>query len=408
MKYSKIILLSIVISIIHTTSAQNHEWHQWRGPQSDGSTMETDWGLEKIMNGKAILWTTNVGTGHSAVAINGDRLYTMGNWEITDSNFVDRVICLDANTAKLIWQFEYPMNEGEDPGPFATPVFDDGRVYTLGRGGQLYCFNAADGAIIWEKNLISQGLTHEEGEYACSPVVVDELLVFNINLSGLALYKESGQVAWNSEIAKGSLSTAVAFDLDGNTYVSIQRDGKTLAVNAKNGSINWELPEGHISDPYVHQDEFLIYSYKGSSLYDLKSNPPVRIWNNLDVKASFQSYVSKDGYAFGFSSRGMSKLICFEIATGDIKWAEKMSAGSLIVSNDLLVVIDKEGILRFVEASPVVFKEVATASVLEMVETDTKNRGYRRINGCWTNPVLCNKKIYVRNSYGDLVCVDVS
>ena len=408
MKKTKITLLLVLVSFIYLSYGQSSGWKNWRGPSADGSTNETDWSPEKLINGNGILWTTNVGTGHSSVAVVGDKLYTNGNWEISENKFIDRVVCLDVNSGEIIWQFEYSMVEGEDPGPFSTPVLDEGYVYCLSRGGQLYCFDADNGSIIWTKNLVDKGLTQKDGEFACSPVFVDDLLILNMNTSGLALNKKTGEKVWNSEVSARSLSSVVAFDIGDKNYISTQGDGNTYAVDPVNGNVKWMIPEGAISDPIFHKDELLIYSYKGSSLYNLKTDPPTRIWNNTKIKAQFQSYVRKDGYSYGFSNYSGMKLICFKVSTGEIQWEQKMSAGSLIISNDILIVIDKEGILRFIKASPENFDEIGNAAVIKNADTDAKGRGYRRISGCWTNPVLYNKKVYVRNSYGELVCLDVS
>lgn len=408
MKYLKLFLLSPLMLILVVGYGQSNSWNSWRGPRADGSTSETNWSVDHIRNGNAVLWTKNVGTGHSAVAVNGDKLFTMGNWEIAENKFIDRVVCLDAHTGKLVWKYEYSMAENEDPGPFSTPVWDEGHLYTLGRGGQLFCFNASDGSLIWNKNLVTEKLTLAEGEFACSPLIVNDLLVLNMNTSGLALNKQTGDVVWNSAPDKRSLSTAVPFSLHGKTFVATEGEGITYAIDPTDGQVQWTVPEGYTADPVFYQDQMLIYSYKGSSLYNLETNPPERIWNNLNIKASFQSYVRKDAYSYGFNNRGMMKLICFDIRTGNIQWEEKMSAGSLIISGHTLIIIDKEGVLRFVEASPTAFKEIATASLIHMAETDTKGRGYRRISGCWTNPVLCNKKLYIRNTYGELVCLNMA
>lgn len=409
MKYIKLTLLSLIVLCVFPGFGQTSEWNAWRGPSSDGSIDEKDWSPKKIMNKNSILWTTNVGTGHSSVAVNGDKLFTMGNWEILGNNFMDRVVCLDVNTGEIIWQYEYSMDEGEDPGPFSTPVFDEGNLYTLGRGGQLFCFDAENGSIKWSKNLIKQGLTHEDGEFACSPIIVGDLLIFNMNESGLALNKSTGEKVWNSKIGKRSLSSSVAFNVGNKNYISTQGDDSTYVVDPVNGNIIWILSEGQISDPMFQDNELLIFSYKGSSLYHLNEDPPKRVWNNEKIKAQFQSYVRNGKYSYGFSRNGgVMKLICLKVNSGEIQWQQKMSAGSLIISNGILIVIDKEGILRLVEAKPEGFNEIAKASVVEVAATDVKGRGYRRESGCWTNPVLSNGKIFVRNSYGELVCLDVS
>ncbi len=408
MKSLKTTLVITLLPFVISGFGQSFEWKTWRGPNADGTSNESDWNPDKIINGEGILWFKNVGTGHSSVAVSGDKLYTMGNWEVSESNFIDRIVCLDVNSGELIWKYEYVMDEMEDPGPFSTPVLDGQYLYTLGRGGQMLCFNADNGELHWSKELIKLGLTNEDSELACTPVFIDDLLILNINISGMALNKNTGEIIWNSEPGQRSLSTAVEFTMQGNSYYAIQGDGETRAIDPATGDVLWMISEGHICDPVIHEDKMIIYSYKGSSLYELDMISPERIWKNDDIKAQFQSYVSHEGHSYGFANNSGMKLICHDNSTGEIVWTQKMQAGSLILSNNTLIVIDKKGLLHFIKASPEGYTEIGSSMVFDLAKTDNKGRGYRRINGCWTNPVICNNKIFVRSSYGDLVCLDAS
>jgi len=286
-------------------------------------------------------------------------------------------------------------------------VIEGTYLYTLSRGGHLHCFDADKGTVVWEKHLVDQQLIPGDAELACSPLIMDDLLILNINKNGLALNKRTGETVWSSDPNKSSLSTAVPYMIGGKRWITIQDDDSTSCVDPQSGNVLWTIPEAFITDPLIVDDRMLVFSYKGSSLYNIASNPPTRIWNNPALKARFQSFVKKGDFAYGFINQGGDKLICFESGTGTIKWTEKVSAGSLIISNGILILIDKEGILRFIEASPNGYNELASAPVIEMAATDTRGKEYRRICGCWTNPVLCDGKIYVRNTYGELVCLDV-
>jgi hypothetical protein len=64
-----------------------------------------------------------------------------------------------------------------------------------------------------------------------------------------------------------------------------------------------------------------------------------------------------------------------------------------------LIILDQEGMLFIAEATPASYKEISSCDVLA---------GEQKFRQFWTPPVLCKGKIYCRNSYGDLVCIDVS
>ena len=67
---------------------------------------------------------------------------------------IERVLALDVKTGDIRWQHEYECqyNISYPAGPRATPVFDEGRLYTIGAVGHLFCLDAKTGEVIWSKN----------------------------------------------------------------------------------------------------------------------------------------------------------------------------------------------------------------------------------------------------------------
>ena len=137
--------------------ARSADWPNYRGPDHNGSSQETDWQTDWDAQEPKILWTKSIGFGFGSVAVADGRAYLMGNTgKEGDNANTDIVYCVDAESGKEIWRHEYPcllqprLHEG---GPLATPTVDGKVVYTLSRMGDLFCFNAASGEIIWQKQL---------------------------------------------------------------------------------------------------------------------------------------------------------------------------------------------------------------------------------------------------------------
>ena len=123
------------------------DWPCFRGPNADGVSLEKDWLTQWPENGPPVLWRTEVGTGYSAVVVVDNRLFTMGNRENRDT-----VYCLDASSGEELWKHTYdcPTDANEfEGGPTSTPTVHDGKVYTLSRTGNLFCFDAATGNVKW-------------------------------------------------------------------------------------------------------------------------------------------------------------------------------------------------------------------------------------------------------------------
>jgi hypothetical protein len=82
------------------------------------------------------------------------------------------------------------------------------------------------------------------------------------------------------------------------------------------------------------------------------------------------------------------------LATGKEQWASPgFGTGGLIFADGKLVILNSIGELMVAPASPAGFKPTGRAQVLG--------------GKCWTAPILANGRIYVRNSRGDIACVDV-
>jgi len=210
------------------------DWPNFRGPDHTGISSETDWKAE-WPDGKAnVVWSAKVNTGFSSISVAGGRVFTMGN-----QGGKDTVFALDAKTGKEIWRHQYdcPLEPNlYEGGPNATPTVDGDRVYTLSKKGHLFCFQAADGKIVWQTNLnADHGAAVPEWGFAGSPLVLGEKLVLNAGSAGMALDKATGNVLWQSGKGQSGYATPVPFTRDGRTLVAIFGLKHLFAVDTSSG-----------------------------------------------------------------------------------------------------------------------------------------------------------------------------
>ena len=94
-----------------------------------------------------------IGTGYATPLVVGDRVF-----EFSRIGENETMTALDAASGKIIWQAGYPatfaMNPAtkqHGPGPKSTPVFFNGRLYSIGMTGTVTAWDAASGKQVWQK-----------------------------------------------------------------------------------------------------------------------------------------------------------------------------------------------------------------------------------------------------------------
>ncbi len=317
--------------------AEAADWPQWRGINRDSISEESGWDPQAL-NKPEIVWKASVGIGYSSVAVKDKYLYTMGN-----ENNIDTVYCLDANTGKEVWTYSYPCGPGEHPGPRATPTVDGNLVFTLSREGHLYCFNAKDGKVRWERNITTDfKVKQPQYGYAGSPVIEGDILLLNTGVSGIALKKKPGKKIWVSKRGAGGYATPVIYDWDKKRCAVIFGQKALYAVVVETGELLWSYRwrtdfDVNAADPVVVGNRVFISSGygTGSALLEMsKKGSPRLIWKNNTLRSHFPSIIYLDGYLYGndgqsYSSKNM--LICLDFETGEQKWASRLGFGSLIL-----------------------------------------------------------------------------
>ena len=410
-KFVTLIVILVIFSSLYAISFSG-DWTSWRGPNANGISTEKNWKPEALNGNPNILWETNVGFGHSAVAVKGNFLYTMGNKNIitgAESVFTDFVYCLDANSGKEIWQYSYPCKDRSYPGPRTTPVLDGNYLYTLSWVGDLFCFNAQNGKVIWSRNLVADGLSKKPTwGFSGSPVIENDMLILTAGKAGLALNKKTGKIIWKSELKKCGIPSPVIFTLNGKRIAAISGEKLYYAVDVKTGKVLWSYKWETCNDPVVIDNNlFFSADKKGSALVAVNNADPKTLWTKKIIANAFQNSIVIDGYAYGFGwVKKKQPFQCIDLKTGDLKWSEDIGMwGALMAANGKLIILKGDGKLAIADASPESYKEITCADVVPM----TNNKGIARNKQCfcWTAPVLVNGKIYARNNYGKLVCVDM-
>lgn len=287
------------------------------------------------------------------------------------------------------------------------------------------CLKVKNGKRRWVKDLVNEYAARAPFYgFAGSPVVAGELVVLTANSAGMALNKYTGELVWRSapppkerypDDSTGiDYSTPVVYARGDKQYAIVSGYNGVSSVDVETGDQLWLYDWGkrpsrignQVADSLLFEEKLFIVEYytqhPGSFLLDISGNDiPKLIWVNRESCSNNGSPVAIDGYIYvcqdGIQS-GLGSLRCLDAKNGEILWEEALEGKpiTLSASEGKLIILDSQGRLFIAEALLYGYKEISSCDVAD---------GARLF---WTPPVLYKGKIYCRNFYGDLICIDVS
>lgn len=386
--------------LLAAAPAAADDWPNWRGPRHDGISTETAWA--DAFAAPKVAWKADVGIGFSSFAVAAGRAYTIG-W----ADDQEHVVAFDLESGRKLWTHAYASELGDkyfEGGPCSTPTVDGDRVYVLGRWGELFALGAADGKVIWTRDLQKETQARvPDWGYSGAPRVLGDLLLITLGEAGLAVEKAAGKVVWTSAPKEAGYSTPVLFKRGAAELALVSSGTHWIAVDPRSGKEAWRLPWGtqygvNAADPIVAGDLVFVSSAygKGCGVFRMGEGVPAPVWESKALSIQMSPPVLIDGHLYGFDGmdRRPSFLKCVEMATGAEKWSEGgLGCGTLAAANGKLLVLSAKGELLVAPAAPAGFKPTARAKILD--------------GKCWTPPVLSNGRLLARTAAGDVVCLDL-
>lgn len=409
----KIFLFTPILMLITILSANS--WTNWRGPNHNGTIEVDDWNPEALLDDPEILWEASVGKGHSQCAVLEGNLYTSGTTIAiagTDTTAEDKIYCLDAETGDEIWSYSYPSENISFPGIRTSPVIDEGKLFTLSSKGDLYSFDAMSGNVVWKKNLTTDfNVIRPSWGFSGSPVIYNDMIILSAGENGIAINKKNGRLIWASDLEIiGCLNSPYLLEYNGKTYAIISDEKNVHCVDLETGEKKWSYKYSTQNDPIFHDGKlFLSGDYRaGSVMLELTDGEPKELWKDRGMRGGFQNKVIVGNYAYGFAAvRNDNQLHCISLTDGKLQWTQDLDAsyGALMAINNKLVVVNGQGKVIIAEADSSGLKSISAADVIPMA--DNTGLSNDRQCQCWIDPIMVDGKIYVKNNFGNLVCINV-
>jgi outer membrane protein assembly factor BamB len=298
------LITGLSVWIIHQPSVGNAaadtNWAQWRGPDSQGVSLEKNLPIEwsdtknvlwktaipgqgfsqPIIWGKKVFLTTAVETGaapteHKPVThMLGDKEFKHPDWYGSDKLHSFKVLCLDRDSGKMLWEktayegtvYDHRHRRGTYAAP--TPVTDGKYVYTYFGSEGMYCYDF-NGKLIWKKSLGGIG-TMGMG-VGTSPVLYDKVVILlcDQEFDGrdsflVALDKKTGKEAWRVKREVGvSWATPVIVKTKQRDELITSGNEFIVSYDPKSGKEWWRadgLKSHAIATPVVKGDLVIVSS----------------------------------------------------------------------------------------------------------------------------------------------------
>lgn len=397
--------------------AQGPAWPQWGGPNRDFHSTATGLADTWPATGPPVLWSRGLGTGHSSIAVDDGRLFTMyragnGRAKVGPWKNEETVVALDAKTGETLWEHAYPARTGfEDfsfgPGPHATPLVVGDRVFTTGTNLQLFAFDKRTGRVLWSHDLVKEFKSPEllirpvvKAGYGCSLIAFENTILCSAGGPGqsvMAFRQSDGAVVWKSGDFLTSGAAPILIQMGGRPQAVFLGGGSVVGLDPATGAILWSHPHDPGNDlncttPLFGQDNVLFMSsayQAGSRAIQLTqrggATDAAELWFTNRVRFMFLGAVRIGDFVYGTTGDfGPAFLTALDIKTGQSAWQVRgFARASLVHADGKVIVMNEDGDLALARMSPTGAEILARAKIFDTVS--------------WTAPALVGTTLYARD-----------
>lgn len=413
------------------------DWTHWRGPWQTGVAPDT--GLPDKVEGN-VLWRAPFGCRSTPLVFN-DRVFVINydskktkEGEDIHESIQEQVMCLDAKTGKVLWQYRFPVfhtdivtsrlgwtNLASDP---AT-----GYIYAHGTQGTFLCLDGKDGKVVWQRSMSEEfGRVSGYGGRITSPIVDEDLAILGMCNSSwgdqakggnryVAMNKRTGQVVWWATPApfKGTYYSApVVATINGQRLlISGGSDGSVYAMKVRTGETVWSyiVSKASLNSAPVVDGNY-VYIGQGEENPDnnvqgrvvcldaseVKDGQPKLVWKVDGIKARYASPIIHDGRLY--MPDDAARLYCLDAKSGKEIWNYaygRSARGSPVMADGKIYVCEVGS--RFVILEP--GKKKCKKLDDEFFPAPAGGAANVELNG---TPAVANGKVFFSTS-DEIICI---
>jgi outer membrane protein assembly factor BamB len=383
--------LSLMAIVALDAQRPSRDYLQWRGQQRDGaasSFVEPKSWPDTLTR----RWKVDVGEGYGTPLIVGEVVYVF-----TRLDGQEGVTALDASTGRQRWRSHYaaPYTPSKPAaahgaGPKATPLYHDGRLFTLGISGIVSAFDARSGRQLW------QTAPPKEAPFygaAVSPLGVRDFVIVHPGDYGplTAFNARTGVVKWTAG-AGGFFASPILVTLDGARQIVSATQDYVIGV-ALDGRIVWRFPydgkNGSVT-PVLNNDTLILNTPEKVIAF----RPRLRddawqvetLWETKDVSTYLSTPVVVDGVLYGLSTKQRGQFYAVDAKTGQVLWLgspREADNTALAKAGQLLFLLNDDAELIVARANRKAFDPIARYVVAD--------------SATWAQPAISGDRIFIKD-----------
>jgi outer membrane protein assembly factor BamB len=389
-------VVAVVLSVSGVASdAQRslQDYPQWRGQQRDGAASDF---IEPKAWPEALTrrWKVDVGEGYATPLVIGDTVYVF-----TRRAGNEMMTALGARTGAEQWRASYPAPyspsqpaAAHGAGPKATPLYHEGKLFTLGISGIVSAFAAATGKLLWQT---SPPAEHPFFSAASSPLGDKGLVIVHPGNYGplTAFDSSTGEIKWTAGSA-GFFASPIIINLGGTRQVVSATQDSIIGVSL-DGRVLWRYPwegGGGSTTPVVN-GETIIVSALDKGVTALR--PTVRdgtwvaetVWKTTDVSMYVSNPVVIADTLFGLSHRARGQFFALDAKSGGVLWLgppRQAENTAFVKTGDLLFLLNDDAELIIAKASRSGFEPIVRYTVAD--------------SATWAQPTISGNRIFVKDA----------
>jgi outer membrane protein assembly factor BamB len=308
---------------------------------------------------------------------------------------------IEATTGVERWRTAYPApytpsspTVAHGSGPKATPLFHDGKLFTVGITGIVSAFDAQSGKRLWQTSAPAEVPFYSA---ASSPVGAKGMVIVHPgNYEPLTAFEvNTGAIKWRAG-AGGFFMSPLVVTLGGVLQVVSVTQSGVIGVSPDNGTVLWEYPwpGGGTGGtmPVAYGDTIIISASRNgvTAIRPVKRDSTWTVetmWQTGDVSMYLSNPVVVGDALYGLSQRSSGEYFAIDAQTGQLLWLgppRQATNTAVVKAVDLLFLLNDDGELIVARASQTAFEPLKRYVVAE--------------SATWAQPAISGRRIFVKDA----------